>query len=533
MPPEVVGIANAALPAERPRPRATLTRRASLNALQSLLDYSAKLGVGLVVVPILVTGLGRSLFGVWEMLGRLVGHMAAADGRPTQALRLLMANRQFDDGVAAKRRQIGSALVVWLICLPLVLAVGALLVWLAPWITGVPPDLQGTVRLACALLVGGLLATTLAAVPESVLRGLNLGYKRMGLQTGVSVVGGLLMAVAVYAGFGLVGLAASQIVVAGLAGVCFWIVTRKVVGWFGVGFPRAAEVRSMLGMSLWLALGDFIAKLLTASDVLVLGALVSTTAVTAYVLTGYAARLAVNLLVLATDAAMPGLAGIIGSRDYARAAALRREMLALTWLFTAVSGTTILLWNRSFLHLWVGPDNYAGGWIDLLIVALAAQTAFIRCDAYVIDAALRPRARVLTAAVAAGVTLALSVALTHRWGMVGLCLGILAGRSTQSICYPILVHRSLEQARTLPVRDLVRPLLAMLLLFATAAFLGRRLSAESWVEWGGCVIVTAGLVTGLAAVMGLPAHSRSSVARRMKVIAGLEGRPAAADGRTG
>src|SRR5881398_1692493 len=75
----------------------TLTRRASLNALQSLLDYGARLGVGLLVTPIVVAGLGRSLFGVWEMLNRLVSYMSAADGRPTEALRLIVANRQAVD----------------------------------------------------------------------------------------------------------------------------------------------------------------------------------------------------------------------------------------------------------------------------------------------------------------------------------------------------------------------------------------------------------------------------------------------------
>src|SRR5881227_1410429 len=69
-------------------PRApTLTGRASLNAVQSLLDYGAKLGVGLVVTPIVLTGLGRSLFGVWEMLNRLdTMSRSASVGRPSAAL---------------------------------------------------------------------------------------------------------------------------------------------------------------------------------------------------------------------------------------------------------------------------------------------------------------------------------------------------------------------------------------------------------------------------------------------------------------
>src|SRR6266704_2228710 len=94
----------------RPRPAANLTQRASLNVVASLLDYGAKIAVNFLVIPILVTGLGRSLYGVWEMLGRLVGYLTAGDGRPTQALRLVVATMQASDDGAAKRRYVGAAL---------------------------------------------------------------------------------------------------------------------------------------------------------------------------------------------------------------------------------------------------------------------------------------------------------------------------------------------------------------------------------------------------------------------------------------
>src|SRR3989442_8137947 len=185
--------------ADAPRP-ATLTQRASLNVVASLLDYGAKVAVGLVVVPILVGGLGRSLYGVWEMLGRLVGYMTAGDGRPTQALRLVISGLQASDDAGAKRRDVGGAIVVWLLFLPVVVAAGAGLVWFAPTITAVAPALVPVVRLTCALLTVSLLFGNLASLPESVLRGMNLGYKRMGLQAGLEVVGG-----AVLAGVGYVG----------------------------------------------------------------------------------------------------------------------------------------------------------------------------------------------------------------------------------------------------------------------------------------------------------------------------------------
>ena len=54
------------------------------------------------------------------MLGRLMGYIESADGRSTQALRLVISNQQ---GVATtcggKRRWVGSALLVWVCFLPL------------------------------------------------------------------------------------------------------------------------------------------------------------------------------------------------------------------------------------------------------------------------------------------------------------------------------------------------------------------------------------------------------------------------------
>jgi O-antigen/teichoic acid export membrane protein len=505
-----------ALPIRQER---SLTWRASLNLVQSILDYSAKLVVGLVVVPILVTGLGRNLFGVWEMLGRLVGYLESTDGRPTQALRLVVSNQQSQADDGAKRRWIGSALVVWLCFLPLWIVAGALLIWLAPAITKAPAELHATVRLACALMMGAILVAGLASLPESVLRGMNLGYKRMGLQAALSLAGGALLAGAVHAGLGLPGVAAAGIVLAGLTAICFFIVVRRQVPWFGIERPNRAEVSTLLTMSLWIAAGDLVAKLLLASDVLVLGMVLSATTVTTYVLTGYSARLAVNLYSLAADAAMPGIAGIIGAQSYTRAALLRRELLAITGVFVAVAGSTILLWNRSFVHLWVGGENYAGTWTNLLLVLIAVQTAFIRCDAYLIDAALQPSRRVRVSLIAAILTLTFTVLLTWLAGMMGLCLGILAGRATQMIWYPELVQQCLGRVPELSTRWLARPLAITGLLFIAAAYLGQQLVVENWLIWFLGVVLTLCLVLAIMLAAGLPADLRGSVLTRMGEMA--------------
>src|SRR2546421_176397 len=121
------------LVAAAPAPPVPLARRASLNGIAFALDLGVKTGVGLVLTPLLVDRLGAGLFGVWEMLGRLGGYLAAIGGRPAEALRLVVANRQA--APAANHR-----------C-----AQGAVIVWVAPAITGAAPALHATLRLAAAL----------------------------------------------------------------------------------------------------------------------------------------------------------------------------------------------------------------------------------------------------------------------------------------------------------------------------------------------------------------------------------------------
>lgn len=499
--------------------RHTLTHRATLNVVASLLDYGAKLAVGVVVVPILVSGLGRTLYGVWEMLGRLVGYMTAGDGRPTQALRLVVSNLQGSPDDSAKRRYVGGSLVVWLLFMPLVVVIGGALVWLAPTITKTAPALAGGVRLTAALLTVSLVFGNLASLPESVLRGMNLGYKRMGLQAGLEVLGGALMAGAIYLGLGMMGAAGAQVAFALLMGLTFWWVVKKYVPWFGVERPTRRDVKALLSLSLWYSAGEAITKLQLASDVLILGIVLSPTVVTAYVLTSYAARTAVNVHVLAAGGAIPGIGGVIGERQLAKAVRLRNELLALTWLYATTVGATILLWNRSFLTLWVGGENYAGPWVNLLIVTIMAQTAFVRADAYVIDAALQPRLRVTVTAVAATLTIGFATLLTMRFGMIGLCVGIVAGRMTQSLAYPHLVRRCLGVTARPDPWAVGRPLLVMAILFGAAARFGDRILAHHWLAWSGGVVATAVVVLAAALVTGLPAGARAAVLQRGRELA--------------
>ena len=188
-----------------------LTGRASLNAVASFLEYGVRALVELVVTPLLVGGLGASMYGAWRVLWQWTGYVWGASGRSAQALQYAIANRQWT--ASTSRSASWSALRSWSgscssrSCW----SAGASGVWLAPVLLDVPASQVGELRLAAAVLVLDALAVTVATLPRSTLQGENLGYVRMSVTPVMVAVGGALLVLAVKLGLGLPGVAAATL----------------------------------------------------------------------------------------------------------------------------------------------------------------------------------------------------------------------------------------------------------------------------------------------------------------------------------
>lgn len=500
----------------------SLTKKASLNALASTLDYVAHLIVAFLITPFMVTGLGDYCFGAWQILNRLVNYISPASGRPTQALKFTLAKEQSSTDYDKKRSYVGSTLAVFVLFLPVMGVLGGLLTWFVPYWMKTPERYIWDVRIACGLLVVSLITSTLVAVPRSVLEGENKGYKRMGMSTFLVFVGGGLTWLALYFETGLIGVAASSLASSIIVGLFFFSVVRSIVPWFGVVRPSWEAVREFLGVSWWFMAWNLIMLLMTVSDVVVLGMLNSVESVTNYSLCKYAPEVAISIVAVMVFGILPGLGGIIGSGDLSRASKVRGEIMMFTWLVVTVLGTSVLLWNRTFVGLWVGAKHFVGGLPDLLIVLVVLQFVFIRNDANVIDLTLRLNRKVILGAVSVAVSLLAAGILVYffKMGIVGLCIGIILGRLILSIQYPILIGRTLKIQFSSQIRAILRPVMTTASLFLAAFMIEGFLPTEGWRSVSGWIafLLSAGItfVIILAAAFygGLSLKQRNEVFRR-------------------
>lgn len=488
------------------RQRPTLTQRASLNALAASVDYVARIVIQLLLAPLLLRYLGAAGFGIWQVLQRLIGHATPASGRPGEALKWVVAQRQSSNDQEAKRRQVGTAIAVWVLFLPLVGVVGGVLAWVSPALVHADADQVSEVRLAAAVLVLNLIVLGLAAVPQSVLQGENLGYRRLGLSTFILFVGALLTVGALWIGWGLVGVAAATCVATALSGVTYLRIVRSQISWWGVARPSPGVVRSFLGISSWFLLWNLVMQAIKGSDVIVLGAVGGMALVTTYALTSYVPQAVSDVVFMVISATMPGLGGLVGAGELRRAARVRAETLVLAWLVAVSAGAVVIVWLPSFLALWVGSKYDAGTTTTVLICVMVLQLALIRVDSNVIDLTLRIRSKVLLGLLSVLVSCGLAVLLVGvaGFGLPGLVIGFMVGRLPLSVAYPVLVGRLLHLPDTMSVRAVWRPALTSAGMFAAATWLSEYISVDGWLPLIGlgllCTIValTATYVAGLS-----------------------------------
>lgn len=507
---------------------ASLTRKASFNAASSLLDYGARLVVGFLLTPVMVLGLGTYYYGMWQIIMRSVGYLSPTSGRPTEALKWTLAHGQSSIDGDQKRTHVGSAIVVALLFLPLTLCVGAILVWFIPIWFKAPAAYVAPIRLAVGFLVLNMAVTSFASIPQSVLQGENLAYKRMGLSVLLVFGGGGFTLLALYLGLGIAGVAAAAFAYTVVSGAFYLVVARRYAPWFGVRFPPFRETRAFLGLSFWFMIWNLVMTLMISSDVIILGLYDSVQQAGDYALTKYAPETTIMIVAMIVFGVTPGLGGIIGSGDRRRAARVRGEIMSMTWLLVTALCTTVLLWNRVFIGLWVGDRHYLGTLATLLIVLVVTQFVFIRNDANIIDLTLKLPIKVSLGFFSAALGIILGAILIGRYdqGVIGLSIGLLVGRSVLSVAYPAMIGRFLGVPLRSQVFGVVRPatVTAALFVLAVAADNARATYtlpfARTWVGF----FVLAGLSFGATALIGYGVGytrmQRQATVHRVRVLLG-------------
>ena len=417
------------------------TRR---NVAAYYLNFIVMAAVGVIVNPLLLGALGPALFGVWKSLQRYLDFATVADGRASQALKWIVASRtSLPD--ADKRKDIGAAITVWFRWLPVAALVASGVTAAMPLlIKGIPDDARTVAYTAALILAANTVLAGLLAIPDSVLTGINQGYKSMIITTVVFVVSNGAMVGAAYAGWNLWSLAAIVLIAAILNTALTLAVARRAVSWWGVAKPTKPDIRRVFGYSAWTLGGMLVDKMLLASELIVISVMVGAVAVTQYTFTAYVLQFVLSISLVTASGFMPVLGALLGNSEMRAAAERARSVRHLVIGVTVLGCSAVLAFNGTFVALWVGAEQYMGNAINMLLVVCALQQAFMRMDGQILDVTLNiaPRVMVGLATSAGGIVAGcIGFALTHdlKWALIATIIA----RMASNVTYPIFVRRAI------------------------------------------------------------------------------------------
>lgn len=405
----------------------TRTRRVIAGASYGYLHIVVVTVVGLWLTPFLLTRLGSADLGLWLVVQQALGYALLMD---LGVVALLPREVAFATGRAGAGEShvsvadvVGRSAAVVLWQMPVVAIIGAL-AWLS-----IPDDLAALRGVAAALVIVFVVMFPLR-IFQAVLTGLqDLGYVGRATLAGWAISTALMIGL-VLGGYRLyalaVGWAAGQFLVA-LA--CGFRLRRHFRMALPLRLPwRSFEgVRDYVGRSIWISIAQVAQVLLHGSDLLIIVWVLGPVAVVPYACTGKLLSVLSNQPHLLMQSAAPALSEmrVAASRERLEnaSAALMQAMLLLTGAIACVVAAV----NAGFVTWWVGPEQYGGSGLTLLLIAAMVLRHWNTSAVYALFARGHDRHISLVTLADGIVSVTAGIVAVRLMGPAGAALGAIAG----------------------------------------------------------------------------------------------------------
>ncbi len=448
-----------------------------LNVLTGYLYFFVYAFINFLISPFLVSYLGPYHFGIWKSVNRIFDLASFSDGRSSQALKWVIANKLETSSDREKSQIIGGAIKIWLFFLPLMVLVISLLYYFLPiLIKDIRIDDNQLIQGMGVILGVNILLKPLLEMPDAVLIGSNNSYVSKSIQIFWLVTSNIIMAYLVFIGYGIIQLASVLTVTTFINGACVLFITRRKFSWLSPVKPNKKQINDFFSYSKWILMWSFVEKLLLSTEILVLGFFLGAIAVANYTFTSFIAQFGLSVSLIFGSSITPYIGKLLSKQDN-RASELILMFRESIMFITIIIASCMLIFNKSFVSLWVGTSYYLGDMINLLIVISFIQITWIRSESQVHDLGLLIKQRVIWGVLSSILSFLLAYLFFElsNGSMEYIFLGIIIGRLIMNLLIPRIVTKDLNVC---PI-NIKKYGLAFLIL-VSSFYLGSIILLEDW-----------------------------------------------------
>jgi O-antigen/teichoic acid export membrane protein len=380
-----------------------------------------------LLTPFILQQLGKSTYGLWALVGSVVGYGSLLDLGIGSAITKYVAEYRAQKQTDETRSLIATAICFYSVLGLVAFALSAVIAPIFPQIFNVPTSERTTATWLVLLMGLGIGISIPCAAPIAVLWGLQ----RFDIANLISVVSTFLSAAAtvvvLLVGGGILGMVAVNIVVMVLGRVLtIWFIRRIApelqFGWRGA---RRHLVRTVISFSSSMFVMNVAGRVQTKTDEIVIAGFLPVSAVTPYAIVRRLSELPQILTDQFMRVLLPLTSELHAEKDQFRIRALYITSTRLTLAILLPIGCTLVVLARSILTMWVGAAyaDYAH-LVAILTVATVVDTSQWPAG-NILQGMARHRPLAIMSVGAALSNLALSILLVPSFGLTGVALGTL------------------------------------------------------------------------------------------------------------
>jgi len=379
------------------------------------------------LLPFVLSRLGQHSYGLWLICTQILGYLGLLD---LGVVALLPRETAFAvgraggiEGASELGLVVGRVfrLVLWQ--LPPVALATLVLWWFLPseWEALTRP--LGWVMLAFVVLFP-------LRIPPAVLQGLQDLRFAAGLQLASWAINASVTVLLVLMGRGIDALAIGWVVGQFASGITsgYRLWTRFPAA-IPLGLPALSweKTRDWLASSAWVSVAQVAQVLMNGSELLVIGKMLGPAATVPYACTARLIQVFSNAPTLVMQTAGPALAELRAADERGRLSPVTGGLTQATLLLSGAIACIVLAVNRGFVQWWVGPDQYAGDGLTLLLVLTMLLRHWNITAIYSIFSFGYERRISIVAMLDGLVTLLGMIAGVWWWGAPGVAVGSLLG----------------------------------------------------------------------------------------------------------
>ena len=411
-------------------------RRVLQGSLVGVMQYIIQFFLQLVLAPLILSLAGQATLGVYAIFIQILGYLSLIQlGIGVSTSRSLSQAYGHNDSGVQFRTILNTARILYVASGAIYLLCAILISnFLNMFITS-DPRLMDQLRISVlvmgswTLLRSFFLVYTPALAATQELARANLA----------NLIGSITRVVCsvlfLFSGFGLASLVAAWILAEAVTTLAnsIWFLHRNPVLRCNLSIKNLEHIRTLLSMSgHGLAMG-ISWRLVAGSDSLVVGALQGPSAVSVYYSTQLPATFGYTLVNQIPDNASPALNELhvkFSSGDLQHVYLL---LYRYTLVFSSLLAVGLLVLNKAFILLWLGPQQYAGDFMTTCLAAFAVMITITKVNQTYILVTGRMKTMTIVLLLEGGLNLLLSLALGRRLGLAGVMLGTVIAHSVTLI----------------------------------------------------------------------------------------------------